>query len=384
MSRARISPDLGPLPRGSALKAGHNKTASLLEVLRSLAVKNQREQPRVFYSLREVARRFKVPVSTVAKVYHDMEQEGLLSRVRSSKTVLNGLRDNRQLSVRGFVGLPALISHFIAIQDYRTFLLCMRRELWLRGFATTMLFFRHVEAADGRLSDQLKSLEVDTVIWLQPGRSAKETFLRLSDLGIRLIAISQVGTPSTPSRYYVWRERAIEALVKEWKDQNSFRKITVVDSKDYRSPVTEEVLRVILHNLEIEPVIRTFHGEDSSSFLRDLCRNTTDGIIFPSSGLASMFAFRNPGHIVDLLGVQHVAFIDGPIDMPFAKIPNVPVDLVTVNWQAVAESIVNDLITREAYDRNRNTTFEAEAQLRVPLSDFTEELHPSQGIAASI
>src|ERR1700719_1800971 len=286
MSRARISLDLGPLPRGSILKPGHNKTASLLEVLRSLAVRNQREQPRVFYSLREVAKRFKVPVSTAAKAYHEMEQEGLLSRVRSSKTVLNGLRDNRQLSVRGFVGLPALISHFIAIQDYRTFLLCMRRELWLRGFATTMLFFRHVEAADGRLSDQLKSLEVDTVIWLQPGRSAKETFLRLSDLGIRLIAISQVGTPSTPSRYYVWRERAIEALVKEWKDQNSFRKITVVDSKDYRSPVTEEVLRVILESLQIQPVMQTFHGENSGAFLQDLYRVKSDGIILPSSGLA--------------------------------------------------------------------------------------------------
>ena len=172
MSRARISPDLGPLPRGSALKAGHNKTASLLEVLRSLAVRNQREQPRVFYSLREVANRFKVPVSTVATAYHDMEQEGLLSRVRSSKTILNGLRNSRRLSVRAFVGLPTLISHFIAIQDYRTFFLCIRRELWLRGFATTMVFFRHDEAADGRLSDQLKSYEVDTVIWFQPGRSA--------------------------------------------------------------------------------------------------------------------------------------------------------------------------------------------------------------------
>ena len=384
MSQPRISPDLGPLPPGSALKAGHNKTTGLLEVLRPLAVKNQREQPRVFYSLREVAKRFNVPVSTVSNVYHEMEQEGLLSRVRSSKTVLNGLRHNRRLSVRAFVGLPTLISHFVAIQDYRTFLLCMRRELWLRGFATTMFFFRQDEVADGRLSEQLKSYEVDTVIWFQPGRSARETLLRLSDLGIRLISISQVGTPSMPSRYYVWRERAIEALAKDWKDRNSTRKVTLIDSKDYRSPVTEEVLRVTLHNLEIEPVIRTFRGEDSSAFLHDLCRNTTDGIIFPSSGLVSMFAFRNPGQMVDLLRAQRVAFVDGPIDLPFWKVPDVPVDVVMVNWQTVAESIVNDLITREAYDRNRNTTFEAEARLGVPLSSVCEEIRPLRGIAASV
>jgi hypothetical protein len=313
-----------------------------------------------------------------------MEQEGLLTRVRGSKTVLNGLRNNRQLSVRGFVGLPALMSHFIAIPDYRTFLMCMRHELWLRGFASTMCFFRHDDAANGKLSNQLKKYEVDMVIWLQPGRSARETLLRLSDMGIRVISISQVGTPSIPSRYYVWREQAIEVLMKDWKTRNSARKITLIDSKDYRSPVTEEVLRVVLQNLGIEPGIRTFRNEDSSIFLRDLGRIETNGIIFPSSGLASLFAFRSPDQLIDLLRAQHVAFIDGPIDMPFAQIPDVPVDLVTVNWQAVAESVVNDVITREAFERNRFTTFQAEAQLRVPLNSFSEELHPSQGIAASI
>ena len=383
MARSRISPDLGRIPHGSALSSEH-KTEDLRELLKSLAIKNQREQPRIFYSLREVATRFKVPVSTVAKMYREMEQEGLLSRVRGSKTVLNGLRNSRRLSVRALVGLPALISHFIGIQDYRTFLMCMRRELWLRGFAASLFFFRRDDAIDGILSDQLKNYEVDMVIWLQPGRSAKETLLRLSDVGIRVIAISQVGTPSIPSRYFVWRERAIETLLTDWKNRNSVRKITLIDSKDYRSPVTEEVLRVVLHNLQIEAVITTFQGVDNFAFLRDLCHIKTDGVIFPSSGLASMFAFRNPDGMAELLRTQRVALIDGPIDMPFAKIPEVPVDLVTVNWQAVAEAIVSDLITRDAFDRNRFTTFEAEAQLRVPFNNFSEELHPAQGIATSI
>src|SRR3984893_13994558 len=187
MFQTRISRDLGPLPSRSALKATHQKADSLLEILRSLAIKNQREQPRVFYSLREVARQFRVPVSTVAKIYHDMEQEGLLSRVRGSRTVLNGLRYNRRLSVRAFVGLPALLSNFITIQYYRTFFIRIRRELWLRGFATTMVFFRPDEAVDGSLSDRLRTYDVDTVIWLSPFRSAKESLLRLSDMGIRVV-----------------------------------------------------------------------------------------------------------------------------------------------------------------------------------------------------
>jgi len=341
-------------------------------------MKNQREQPRVFYSLREVAKRFRVPVSTVAKIYHDLEEEGLLSRVRSSKTILNGLRHNRNLSIRGFVGLPVLTSHFITMPEYRAFFICIRRELWLRGFAATMFFFQPDEAADRRLSDELKSFGIDTVIWLQPGRIAVETFLRLADMGIRVIGISQVGTPAMPARYFVWRERAITTLVRDWKDRRSPHRITVVGSTDYPSPVTEEVLRVVLQSVGLEPVIRTLADEDSAGFLRDLRRIKTDGIIFPSAGLTSMFAFRSADQMTDLIRAQRVAFIDGPIDIPFAKLPDVPIDLVTVNWQAVAEAITSDLITREAFERNRYTTFEADAQLRVSLRKFSEtRIHPT-------
>ncbi len=46
--------------------------------------------------------------------------------------------------------------------------------------------------------------------------------------------------------------------------------------------------------------------------------------------------------------MQRVAFIDGPIDIPFAEMPDVLVDLVSFEWQFIAEAIVNDLVTLEA------------------------------------
>jgi hypothetical protein len=203
-------------------------------------------------------------------------------------------------------------------------------------------------------------------------------------MGIRVIAISQVGTPSVPNRYFVWRERAIEALLKDWKDRNLGGKITLVQSQEYRSIVTEEVVRVVLDHLKMESDIRALQTEDISMFLRELLSSKADGIIFPCAGLASMFAFRSPRELADLLQAKQAAFADGPIDMPFTKIPDVPVDVVTVNWQTVAESIVNDMITREAFERNRYTTFQADAHFRVSLSSFCDEMRPSRGIAASV
>ena len=177
MARKKAPRRLATLPGRRALERAHHKTEALIEILRGVAVKNQREQPQAFYSMREVAAHFRVQVSTVSRVYQRLEKEGLLSRVRGSKTVLQGLHFDRQLSVRAFVGLPASLPSFVTLQDYRTFLIRLRRELRLRGFAAATAYFERNEAGTGALSARLKTYEVDTVIWFQPPKEAKETAL---------------------------------------------------------------------------------------------------------------------------------------------------------------------------------------------------------------
>jgi DNA-binding transcriptional regulator YhcF (GntR family) len=56
-----------------------------------VALKNQRPEPQIFYPIRDVARHFRVPPSTVARVYDHLEEEGILVSVRGSKTLLQGL-----------------------------------------------------------------------------------------------------------------------------------------------------------------------------------------------------------------------------------------------------------------------------------------------------
>jgi len=374
MPRTRIYCHLGPLPQRAIRKPAHQKTDSLFQILRSLAVKHQREQPRVFYSLREVAEQFKVPVSSVAKVYCDLEREGLLNRVRGSKTFLQGRRYNRRLSVRALVGLPILFSNFVSSPDYRAFYNAIQSELWLRGFAPTVLFCRPNEITNGTLIDQVNSYRSDIIIWLSPGRNAKESLLRLTDMGIRVITVNQFQTPGRPSRYQLWRERGMEAVLREWKDRGAVRKVVVVGSKAHRSAVTEEVLLLVLEGLGIEFEIRSFNKEVGRC-LRDLCRIKAQGVILPSATVASMISFQSPDKLAELLRTQRVAFVDGPIDLPTARLATAPVDVVTFNWQAVAESIVNDLVTLAAFDATRHTIFHAEAHLRVPVSSFGDAIY---------
>jgi hypothetical protein len=171
----------------------------------------------------------------------------------------------------------------------------------------------------------------------------------------------------------VRRESAIKTLLANWKSQQTER-VILVQSKDQRSAALDEILHAILDELEIPWSVVTYQAQRSEAFLRELQRKKTDGIIFPSSALASKFSFRAPAAVADLLQAHRVALINGAVSMPFARVPEVQVDLVTVDWQLVAERIVNDLISQDAFHEPGPAIFEAEAKLRVPLSEFAQTI----------
>jgi hypothetical protein len=373
MARKKVTRALAPLPSRRALEKAHHKTEALIEILRDVAVKNQQEQPLAFHSVRAVATHFRVPVSTVSRAYQHLEQEGLLTRVRGSKTLLQGLTFDRQLKVRAFVGFPASISAFVTLQDYRTFFIRIRRELRLRGFAAATAFFEPGEGSSGALARRFKAYEVDTVIWFQPGKEACETMPYLSDMAIRLLGVANDHFCPMPCRYQIRRDAAIKALLTDWKSHQPER-VTLVQAKDQRAAAIDETLQAALTELEIPWTVATYYQQRSEAFLRVLQRTKTGGIIFSSSAVVSKFCFRAPDAVAELLQTHRVALVRGPVSMPFARVPNVQVDLVTVDWQLVAERIVDDLISQDAFLQPGPTIFEAEAKLRVPLSDFAQSI----------
>jgi transposase InsO family protein len=373
MARKKVTRALAPLPSRRALEKAHHKTEALIHILRDVAVKNQQEQPRAFHSVRDVAAHFRVPVSTVSRVYRHLEQEGLLSRVRGSKTLLQGLKFDRQLKVRAFVGFPASLSAFVTLQDYRTFLIRVRRELRLRGFAAATAFFEPGEGRSGALTKRFQAYEVDTLIWFQPGEEARDAAPYFADAGIRLLGVANDTYCHVPCRYQVRRDSAIRTLLSQWKTEKPER-VILIQAKDQRSAAIDETLHSILDDLEIPWSVVTYQNQRSEVFLRELQRKKTGGIIFSSSALVSKFCFRVPPAVADLLKTHRVALISGPVSMPFAKVPDFEVDLITVDWQLIAEHIVDDLISQDAFHIPGPTIFEAEAQLRVPLSAFAQSI----------
>jgi DNA-binding transcriptional ArsR family regulator len=375
MPRQKIARLLPPLPTPSRLEQAAHKTERLTQILRRVAIKNQRDQPRAFYSVREIAEAYRVPLSTVSQVYRLLEDEGLLTRVRSSRTLLQGRQFDRRLGVRAIVGLPASLSAFVTIQAYRMFFIRIRRELRLRGFATTMVFWEKREpASSSDFAERLKAYQVDTVIWFQPAAFARQLTEQLGDLGIRVIGVAHETVPSIPCRYAVLRDKAIRRLVLEWKERHAITEITAVRWKHRRTSTVEEALVGAVDELDVKTNFVELQDQPSYQFLASLQKTKTRGIVFASAEVASKLAFRAPTAMTNLLETHQVAFLNGPITMPFAKVPDAKVDLVVVDWQGVTEQIVDDLITQDAFRISPATDFEAQAKLRVPLSDFAQDI----------
>lgn len=372
MSRKKFVHRLPQLPGRPVFKPKDHKTARLLEIMRGIAINNQTEEAQLFYPLRDVARHFHVTLSTIGRIYDQLEEEGILVSVRGSKTLLQGLSSGRHLSVLGFIGMPAGTASFVTLQDYRTFFIRTRRELRVRGFAVATVFFEPRDLESGNLSERIEKYDVDTVLWYRPEAAARNTFSQLKDAGVRVIAISESGAPAIRCHYDIQRDTAITAILRNWRSNSGIKSAIIVRVAG-ASAAKGQMLQTLLEEERLGCEFKSAGSERLETFLESLIGDRHRGIIFPSLA-AAMFAFRAPEGLAKLMSHSRVAFTGGPVSIPFAQVPDVSADLVVVDWQLVAEQIVTDLISKKAFDRAETTVFKAQAVLGAPLNQYAQSL----------
>ena len=85
--RPRVPARVPVLPRRLVLKEGETPADALFGLLREMARSGRMAQDRTFYSLREIATRFQLPLSLVNRVFARLEKEGLIAKIRGSRTI---------------------------------------------------------------------------------------------------------------------------------------------------------------------------------------------------------------------------------------------------------------------------------------------------------
>ncbi|PYL52473.1 MAG: hypothetical protein DMF29_10800 [Verrucomicrobia bacterium] len=328
MARKKQIRRLASLPSKTIFQSREHKTARLAEILRGIAVTSQTDEPQVFYPVRDVAGRFHMSTSVVAKAYGQLEDEGLLSTVRGSKTVLQGIGAGRRLNVLGFIGTPAAVPAFVGLQDYRTFFIRVRRELRARGFAVAMVLFDPAEMRSRRLEKRIVKYEFDTVLWYRPDASARAIISRLKDAGVRMVAVGDYALSPIHLRYEIRRETAINQILHYWRTKAHITSVAIV--RGVRASAKEEILQRLLEQEQLPFEFRNADSRSAAKFLESLGRPKGRGVIFPSWA-ASMFAFREPEGLMQLADTCHIAFTGGPPSIPFAQVRDVHAELVMVD-----------------------------------------------------
>ena len=356
----------------SLVRQGQGKTDGLLETIRHLALKQQKNAPQIFLSLREAAKRFGVPVSVMATVYKKLTDERILASIRGSHTMLTGRKAVRHLKVRGLIGLPASLSRFQTFLDYQRCLTRIRDELHKRGFLTITVFFEKPEGQPEAVLKQLKSEKVSEVIWLLPDGADDETVLRLRDLGIRFVGVNITPLVGMSCRYEVDRQKAIRAIMRGWRADHEIGGATILRIARETADVEERLgkLQALVESEKIECEIATLEDDDIAAFLKSVCARKSAGVILPA-GPAALLGWRAPETLVEVFRACRIALIDGPIYLPFAeKAPAATADVVTARWSAIAKRIADDLLAGEAFDDSGKVIFEAQPHLRARLRDF--------------
>jgi hypothetical protein len=359
-------------PKLSLVRERLRKTDRLLEMIRGLAVEEQQERPQIFLSLRAAARHFGVPTSAMAAVYKQLTEEGILSGIRGSHTILEGRAAIRNLKVRGLIGMPISISRFQALQDYRCCFLQLRDKLHERGFVISPMFFEQPEGEPEVIIKRLRKEKVDAVIWLLPDEADRGTALRLRDMGIGFIGINITPVSGMICRYQVRRQQAIRTIMRSWRADLQKTEVTIVrvplETTSDEKRLTN--LRTLIESERIQCAIETVPDVNIGKFLKSLCQNRASGIILPAPA-ATMLGWRAPETLTDVLENCRCALIDGPMDLPFAeRLPKTEVDVVTVRWSPVAKQIASDMVTGQALNGTEPTVFEADARLRVPFRRY--------------
>lgn len=370
MARKKSSVDLPALPKAPRFSSGANATAQVRTIVRGFAEAHREEAPRAFYSLRTVADHFRVPLSTARQVFQSLSREGLLVQLRGSQTVLQGRSADRNLTVRGVIGVAARTSQFAWSLDYQSFALHVRRQLRRRGLISALAYYEPKADAD-TLVERLQQTRADTVLWYLPDRLARDTAAQLGDLGIRTIAVSDGAMPSIPCRYAIEREQAIRTIMRDW--QASGVKSARIAQAEGQPTFGADRASDVCEELGVETVRATISSDGVEQFVTACIESAAQGVVLLGAA-AALCHMRAPQLLQRLLVRCRVALVDGPVAAPLTERLTGPADLVLVEWQAVAKELADDLAMGAVMDGSDQVRFHAAAQLRSNLQNLDEKV----------
>lgn len=378
MARKRILRNLPPLDEAFQdslpLPDQESKLVGLLNELRKVAKRLRKKQSVPFYSMRDVGLYFSLPLRTVALAYQALEMEGLVSRIRGSKTMLVGKIIAPRSPVRGVVGIPAWL-HALVVSPYsRALHVELEERLRESGFVADIIFFREKEVYDPDFVQRLLHHNLDRVIWHSPHPLANNVLLSLKDHGIPQVTVQSTENPGSlpvPGYLQDW-QFAYREMARAWYDVQ-IRKVIVpnpvyLPSKRALTFFTNTLAR---QGIEVDLVESNAEALQKRVFAEP--NRCTAAVAFLDQQGADTICNEEPVILEEIIKHFRVAFCRGPIRLPYFNHRPAKVDVVRFSAVEVADRIVKDLYNVTATEGVIHT-FRANYHAQVALDNQAEVL----------
>lgn len=352
-------------------RAEENKSRQLVitEQLREAAQLLRTAEAQPFYAMREVAGFFQAPLGTIALVYQLLEREGILNRIRSSRTMLAGRQAVAREAIRGVVGISTLMRSITNLVYTQQFVSELEERLRRAGFVADIVFhFREGEDAQPEFAERLLSHRLDAIILHTPPSKARQTILSLREGGMRVLTLQREEAPrDLPTIIYLlnygaaYRQMAARwhslGIRKVWL-WTMVQQLTYATEADTFSSIMEEA------GIEVETL-----WDEPAELLRKIKRykKAPTAVAFLETFGADEVCNCHPLELQEIAKNARLAFCVAPIRAPYLSCQKVRADIVQTSPSEIAARLASDIGQLSVISDGLRHTFEAQYHEQVCL-----------------
>jgi len=326
-------------------------------------------KPKKFYSMREVAKFFDVAVGTVQTVYRRLDHAGVLTRMRSSQTMIPARALRSRVALRGIVCMPIWLPGFIQFLDWQEWIAIIEEELSHYRFVAEPVFFQSREELKPEFINRLLKFNPDSILWFCPSRVDIPTMLSLLDTGVPLSVI-QNSPGQFPGRIYpLSYEKALRQGLHEWQSSGEVRQIVVPHHQAAHFSATS-ILNSALATCSLPSQLKGCDHENLPallSYLQNLTPESRTGIIFDDDLLFIRMCGWMPEATAGLFR-RHRIMTMRKVRFPF-PLGKGTTDTLFFSWRKLARRIALDFSQARGFIPATQPPMEATWHGRAPLSE---------------
>jgi len=348
MPRPCIKSTLPPLsvslPGFSGIPATSGKCEAIADALRPVILRHRESHNLTFHPSREVARFFGVCQQTATLAVGLLEKEGLLRRVRGSRTVVTGARTITRVKLRAVAGFPLGWIESKYSYAHRRLARELGDTLWKHHIALDTIPYIEIGGNLPDFTQRLHRHGINFAIWLTPLTHSRKAMLHLEDQGVRNLIIDfNTRTAGFKTDIVIDMLRAYAKIAARWRDEFALRHVVVIEPSDYPRERIKSFVQIIeQHGLSCE-VLK--HTPTLAGELEALYRaGPPIGIALLDERATAEFTFHEPPAFVALARRHRVLYGSNYPEVPFAGHGETKIDRISLDHVYLTDSIAATLV----------------------------------------